>query len=82
MHRQRGWAAGGVGNFRMHGSSRSSASYSAMTWRRYCFLARERAGRDLPGQGSLPSPSGELRSEVTGPGSTHEDLPGLPRLQV
>lgn len=82
MHRQRGWAAGGVGNFRMHGSSRSSASYSAMTWRKYCFLGREQVGRDLRGQGSPSSPSGELRSEVMGPGTTHEDLTGLPRLRA
>ena len=79
MHRQRGWAAGGMGNFRMHGSSRSSASYSAMTWRRYCFLGREGAGRDLRSPGLLSSHLGELRSEVIGPGTTHEDLTGLPR---
>lgn len=80
-HRQRGCAAGGVGNFRMHGSSRSSASYSAMTWCRYCFLGRERAPEDLGGQGLLSSLSGELRSEGMGPGATHEDLTGLPPLR-
>ena len=51
MHRQSGWAAGGMGNFRIHGSSRSSASYSAMTWRRYCFLGTQPADRALPRSG-------------------------------
>lgn len=82
MHRQRGWAVGGMGNFRMHGSSRSSASYSARTRRRYCFLRREQAGKDLQGQGSLSSHSRELKSEIVGQGITHEALVGLLRLQA
>ena len=33
-------------------------------------------------QGSVPWCSEELRSEITGPGATHEDLTGLPRLRA
>ena len=64
MHRQRGWAAGGTGNLRMYGSSRSSASYSAMTWRRYCFLGRQPADRDLPKSGvhTITLRGAEIRS--------------------
>lgn len=44
MQRQRGCAVGGTGNLRMQGSSRSSASYSAITCRRYCFLEQGASG--------------------------------------
>lgn len=55
MHRQRGWAEGGAENFRIHGSSRSSASYSEMTCRRYCFLEGGRGREARQGKGPLRS---------------------------